>query len=224
MPLFRLTDEPMAIIGDDLPYNTIRYEDVPDGFRIADALAIVMQSEAPGLVELRTVLAERLDLHFKQWEIVGDTIADFYDRLVDTVNMHTDTIERLIQVYHDDIAKPTMARTETVTYGAENQPLTTTVTHTDTEVRSSESLHFDVPIYGTESNPSLKDTAKSKVDSGTIVDSSTQTGVVTTHLSDIGVKPNYEILNGFLDENRTLLQVIAGFLKPCFTLHRTMRW
>lgn len=224
MPLYRMTDEPKRTLGDDIPFVSMRYRDVPEGYRIADAFLMVMQSEAPNYKGMTTILAQRLDTHFAEWEIVGDTLADFYGELCVHVIDTIDTVERLLEVYNDDIAKPTMARTETVTYGAENKPLTTTVTHTDTEVRSSESEHFDVPITGTETNPSMKDTAKSKVDSGTIIDSSVQTGVVTTHLSDIGVKPNYEILNGFIDQNRTAVQVLEEILSPCFTLHRTMRW
>lgn len=73
-------------------------------------------------------------------------------------------------------------------------------------------------------NPTYKDIGTTKVKSGTIVDSHTQTGVVRTELSDLGVRPNYESLNGFLDNNRTLLQVFFGIFSGCFTLAQSMRW
>jgi hypothetical protein len=40
--------------------------------------------------------------------------------------------------------------------------------------------------------------------------------VETTRLSDLGVRPNYESLNGFLDQNRTAYTVFNNLFKNCF--------
>ena len=160
------------------------------------------------------------------WEVIFESrdFTDFLDRMNDAWAVNEDTFFRLVEVSNDDIAKPILGRTETVTYGADGNPLTTTDTHTDTEEREATTDHIDVPVDGSVGNPTYKDVATSKVKSGTIVDSHTQTGVVKTEMSDLGVRPNYESLNGFLDNNRTLLKVFFGIFEGCFTLAQSMRW
>lgn len=221
MPLYPLDREPRPVTGDDLAYNSLAYRDVPQGFRIAD---LAVPAECPLTSEIFDLLAERADEVFADHEIVGDTVADFFHSLQNAFWLEADTFERLLEVYHDDIAKPILGRTETVTYGSPGAPVTVKQTHTDTERRRVDSQHIDVPIEGNDGNPTYKDGTTSHVESGNVEDRSEQTGTVTTTLSDLGVRPNYESLNGFLDNNRTALSVFCGIFKACFTLHRTLTW
>ena len=222
MPLNPMTNAPKPVPGDDLAYVSVRYEDVPTGFRIKDL--VVDQDDCPLTYALWADICAKADLVYARHEIVGDTIADFFDGLRRAYQMNADTFERLLEVYNDDIAKPILGRTETVTYGKAGQPVTVKQTHVDTEVRQADTQHIDVPIEGEDDNPTYKDGTTSKVLSGKVEDTSEQTGTVTTELSDLGVRPNYESLNGFLDNNRTALNVFCDMFKNCFTLHRTMTW
>ena len=228
MPLHELNGEPRATLGDGKNWVSMKYRDVPQGFRIRDVTHRLTDSfvtvPTAFTAEMWAALCDAADKHFAMYEIVGDTFQDFLDRMNDAWAQNEDTFFRLVEVYNDDIAKPILGRTETVTYGADGNPVTMTDTHTDTEVRESTSDHIDVPVDGSAGNPTYKDVASSKVKSGTIVHSHTQTGVVKTELSDLGVRPNYESLNGFLDNNRTLLTVFFKIFEGCFTLAQFMRW
>ena len=51
-----------------------------------------------------------------------------------------------------------------------------------------------------------------------------QTGTVETVLSDLGVRPNYESLNGFLDNNRTYYDVFVWLFRDCFQLNDYLVW
>ena len=228
MPLHELNGEPRATLGDGKNWVSVQYRDVPQGFRIRDVTHRLTDSfvtvPTAFTAEMWATLCDAADKHFAMYEIVGDTFQDFLDRMNDAWAVNEDTFFRLMAVYNDDIANPVLGRTEIVTYGADGNPVTTTDTHTDTEERETTADHIDVPVDGSVGNPTYKDVAKSKVKSGTIVDSHTQTGVVKTEMSDLGVRPNYESLNGFLDNNRTLLKVFFGIFEGCFTLHQSMRW
>lgn len=228
MPLYELNGEPRATLGDGKNWVSVQYRDVPQGFRIRDVSHRLTDDfvtvPAAFTAEMWAALCDAADKHFSMYEIIGDTFQDFLDRMNDAWAQNEDTFFRLMEVYNDDIAKPILGRTETVTYGADGNPVTMTDTHTDAEVRESTSDHIDVPVDGSVGNPTYKDVVSSKVKSGTIVDSHTHVGVVKTELSDLGVRPNYESLNGFLDNNRTLLQVFFKIFDGCFTLAQFMRW
>lgn len=217
VPLHPLTTEPKPTPGDGLGFVSLRYRDVPEGFRIGD---IVPDSKkAPKTAEMWKQVADSTDLIFSDWEIVGNTIADFKAALQRQYLLNVDTFERLMEVYEDDIAKPILGRTETVTYGD-----TLVTTTKDTEERETGSSHTDVAIDGSAGNPTYTDKAVTKVNNGEVETTNGHTGTVVTELSDLGVRPNYESLNGFLDNNRTWLEVIKTIFKPCFTLHSTLTW
>lgn len=228
MPLHELNGGPGATPGDGKSFETVQYREVPQGFRIRDVTHRLTDSfvtvPSAFTAEMWTALCDQADRHFAMHEIVGDTFQGFLDRMNDAWAQNEDTFFRLLAVYNTDIANPVLGRTETVTYGADGNPVTVTDTHTDTEVRKAVSDHIDVPVDGTVGNPTFKDIATGQVESGTVVDTHTHVGVVRTEVSDLGVRPNHETLNGFLDNNRTLLKVFFGIFAGCFTLHQSMRW
>lgn len=220
---------PQPTPGDGLPFSppawvSMYFRDVPAEFRFGALSDIVGRGEWPLSSLMWDRLATDLDAWFGDFEVVGSTLADFFDSLKKSWTMHGDTFERLLEVYDSDIAKPILGRTETVTYGSSDDPLTTVNVRTDSEIRENEGSHIDVPVDGTVGNPTFKDIAKSKVVSGSVEDRSTQSGTLTRVLSDLGVRPNYESLNGFLDNNRTALKVLTDIFKNSFTLTQTMRW
>ena len=71
-------------------------------------------------------------------------------------------------------------------------------------------------VYRSADNP-LDDKPTSKGKSGQ-TSNVVRDEIETTTLSDLGVRPNYETLNGFLDNNRTLYTVFNNFFKDCFIM------
>jgi hypothetical protein len=140
---------------------------------------------------------------------VAKTFVNFINRLQISYDENADTFERLLEVYESDIAKPILGRTEKITYDLSNVA---------TGDNNSESNHIDIPRDNpTDENPTYKDGSISEINNTT-----KQTGTQTTELSDLGVRPNYESLNGFLDNNRTYYKVFVEYFKNNFTLSESL--
>lgn len=286
MPLHEMTTPPESVIGDVKPWVSMRYRNVPQGIGLG---YLTVPSDCPMLITAYRTLARQADAYFAEWEIEGNSLMDFQNRLKVQLDTHADTLERLMEVYQDDIAKPILGRTEVTEYGLDGQPLVTEDVHTDTIKRrrtedvtdtrtdtqiektviQSDNTHtetpdteqtvtsIDVPVSGVWTNPTSQSkteqdgtltvtddgdstetrsiesgnvtdsrdaTYTDEVVSGEVRDTRTQSGAMRVTFSDLGVTPNYEILNGYLDYNRTLLQVFIDVFRPCFTLHEVLRW
>ena len=119
MPLHELNGEPRATLGDGKNWVSMKYRDVPQGFRIRDVTHRLTDSfvtvPTAFTAEMWAALCDAADKHFAMYEIVGDTFQDFLDRMNDTWAQNEDTFFRLMAVYNDDIANPILGRTETVT-------------------------------------------------------------------------------------------------------------
>jgi len=191
---------------DDVNY--ILYRDVPEGYRFTN---ITPKPDCPLSIASWTLLTAFADKYYASREIVGETVQDFFDELYLSYMLNADTLERLLEVYYDDIAKPILGRSEVVTYD---------VTDNTSGTSASTGENIDTPIVGeTDDTPSSK-TKGDNVSSG----NSSRTGTMTTELSDLGVRPNYESLNGFLDANRTFYKVFVDFFKKDFTLAGGLKW
>lgn len=190
--------EPIA--GDDKPIWTIHYRDVPTPFRLADAW-IVLTDTLPLLQSRKDGIITAFDLHYGRYEINADTYQDFLDLLKETLLINADTMERLLEVYDSDVAKPILGREEIRTLTIEEEG-----------IADANTENIDVPA----DNP-LDDKPTSKGRSGQ-TSNVVRDEIETTTLSDLGVRPNYETLNGFLDNNRTLYTVFNNFFKDCFIM------
>jgi len=190
--------EPIA--GDDRAIWTIHYRDVPEPFRLADAWEI-LTDDLPLMQSRKDGLITAFDLHYNRFEINADTYQDFLDLLKETLLINADTMERLLEVYDSDVAKPILGREET-----------RTLTTTEEGIADASTENIDVPA----DNP-LDDKPTSKGRTGQ-TSNIVRDEMETIHLSDLGVRPNYETLNGFLDNNRTLYNVFNGFFKDCFII------
>lgn len=186
------------IMGDDDPYWTIHYRDVPTPFRLNDAWD-VLTDDLPLMQSKRDDFTKAFDMHYGRYEINADTYQDFLDLLKETLLINADTVERLLEVYDTDIAKPILGREET-----------RTLTTTEEGIADASTESIDVPA----DNP-LDDKPTSKGRSGQ-TSNIVRDEIETTTLSDLGVRPNYESLNGFLDNNRTLYTVFNNLFKNCF--------
>ena len=187
-----------SLMGDDDPYWTLHYRDVPEPFRLADAWE-VLTDDLPLMQSRKKGLITAFDLHYGRYEINADTYQDFLDLLKETLMINADTMERLLEVYDSDVAKPILGREEV-----------RTLTTTEEGIADASTESIDVPA----DNP-LDDKPTSKGRSGQ-TSNVVRDEVETTRLSDLGVRPNYETLNGFLDNNRTLYSVFNDLFKNCF--------
>lgn len=188
--------EPIA--GDDRPIWTIHYRDVPEPFRLSNAW-MVLTDHLPLMQSRKSGLISAFDMHYNRYEINADTYQDFLDLLKETLIINADTMERLLEVYDSDVAKPILGREETRTL---------TTTEEGTADASSESI--DVPADDPQDD---KPTSKGRTGQTSNI---VRDEIETTTLSDLGVRPNHETLNGFLDNNRTLYTVFNNFFKDCF--------
>ena len=190
----------------------------------------------PRLKAVWTLLCVNFDLYYKMREIGGDNESDFFDMLQSCLNRNADTLERQLEVYDDDIAKPILGRKEVVTYNTDDYRKNTGYTNiakatsiTRTEGGSDVMHHVEVPVDNTSYDKDrTRDStnyghtvtdANSGVDTNNVnlEDDRKMTGTVTTELSDLGVRPNYESLNGFLDNNRTFIQEFINMFEECFS-------
>ena len=188
--------EPIA--GEDRALWTIHYRDVPTPFRLADAWEVLTDT-LPLLQSRKDGIISAFDLHYGRYEINADTYQDFLDLLKETLLINADTMERLLEVCDLDVAKPILGREETRTLTIEEEGIADASTE-----------NIDVPA----DNP-LDDKPTSKGRSGQ-TSNVVRDEIETTTLSDLGVRPNYETLNVFLDNNRTLYKVFNDFFKDCF--------
>lgn len=204
MAILKLTNQ-TDIIGDDLPYNTQWYRKVPTGFGF-DVLDY--PTDRPLTYALKDKLNAFANDYYRNYEIVGTTYADFQVNLQIALLENIDTFEKMMAVYDDDIAKPLQSRTIKRTYDIEDTnsgDTSSTVTNTN----------YDLPI----DNPNGQAVDKSTGDgSTTATNTYKHKGTETEDWSDVGVAPNYQLLNGFLDNNRTYYNVFVNFFTDCFTL------
>lgn len=254
------------IIGDDLGYRTVRLSAVPDGYGFE---SVKPHDDCPLTKASWERFVDFAKRYYRHFEIVGRTYQDFADNLQLSYDIGADTLERQLEVYQDDIAKPILGRTEKTTYdltntdentgsdsetvkveSTANDDSTTTnnlTTNTDT---TGQTDNIDVPIDASNPNSQIPSTVSKNTRNDTTTNTGTiklentstgsedttrnlnrsdrgthaQTGTVVTELSDLGVRPNYESLNGFIDNNRTDLAVFVWLFRDCFAFYDVITW
>lgn len=212
---------PTDIIGDDLPYNSQWLRKVPDGFGFK---ALTYPEDRPLTYALKDRLNDFATDYYRNWEIVGTTYADFQTNLQVSLLENIDTFEKMLEVYNDDIAKPLQSRTIKRTYDLTDKGESSGSSSQSSNVNSNvENTEYDIPIDNGTGQATSKsvgsgknETTGSGTSSGT--NTNTKTGTETEEWSDVGVAPNYTLLNGFLDNNRSYYNVFVNFFKDCFTL------
>ena len=196
---------------DGQALNTMRYKDVVATCKISAINPNQFATINPLLFASWGTLTNEFDKYYANYEIVGETELDFFNNLTVELNTHKDTIERLLEVYNDDIAKPILGRMEKHTYN---------LTNSNAGTNNNNSQRIDIPIDdATSEKPTFKDNAV-----GTSTSTDTQTGTHTVELSDLGVRPNYETLNGFLYNNVTATRFFNECFRNCFWIYEVLRW
>ena len=209
------------ITGDDYPFATIQLKYVPEEYTFK---GLTFPTDKPLTLAVKDKLVDFATRYYRNHEIVGSSVADFFDNLQVDLDMNIDTFEKMMEVYNEDIAKPTQSREIKRTYDLEESDIGSETNSTEaTSSSSSESTNYDIPLdngtaQGTDKNVSSN--SGSSTGSGTTQRNNTlkKTGTETEYWSDVGVAPNYELLNGFLDNNRTLYAVFVSFFKTDFQI------
>ena len=196
--------EPDFFLTDVRPRLTMFYKDIDDDFKFDKLDFSYVQNHCPNLNSKLDILKEVFPLHFDDYEIGSESEYGFFLQMQDALITNADTMERQLEVYDDDIAKPILGRTEKVTYD-----LTNIRDETGNNNESVVDLPVDDPQYDKDSSRTKATVKTNRND--------TQKGTVTTELSDLGVRANYESLNGFLDNNRTFVKFFYMCFEGCFS-------
>lgn len=210
------------IIGDDLPYVSQTFRRVPAKYGFN---ALTYPSDRPLTYALKDALNDFATSYYRNHEIIGETYEDFQANLQSDLLLNIDTFEKMMEVYRDDIAKPlqsrTIKRTYDITDAGTGKGKSSGTSKIDSDITNTD---YDLPIDNPTGQAVQKSTSEgttNNTDSASSESESTQkkTGTETEEWSDVGVAPNYELLNGFLDNNRSYYQVFISFFENCFTLH-----
>lgn len=210
-----------SITGDDNPFSTLQLKYVPKG-KGFDGL--VFPSDKPLTYALKDKLVDFATRYYRNHEIVGVTVSDFLDNLQVDLDINVDTFEKMLEVYDEDIAKPTQSREIRRTYDLEDSDIGSETNTTESSNNStSESTDYDIPLdNGTAqgTNKNISTGSGSSNGSGITQTNNTlrKTGTETEYWSDVGVAPNYQLLNGFLDNNRSLYEVFVSYFKNDFMI------
>lgn len=219
------------------------YQDIDDDYKITkldtsyfDNTIRTGQPACPRLKAVFPILCANFELYYATREIGGFSEYDFFCMMQSCLNRNADTFERQLAVYDDDIANPILGRTEKITYdtqdkrdatatGSLSYGLQTVRAENGGEIEHHVEVPADAPQYDVDrsrdkrefDNRTTTDTNSGTDESQNIDDETRKmTGTVTTELSDLGVRPNYESLNGFLDQNRTFIQEFINKFEECF--------
>ena len=216
----RLT-EYAPIIGDDDPYKTLALRDLPKGYGFD---GLVFDPNKPLTYALKERLIDVATRYYRNYEIVGETFTDFRENLQLDLDLNVDTFEKMLAVYNDDIAKPTQSREIRRTYDLKDTSNETeNISAEGSTNNNNETTNYDIPLdngtaQGTDKAVSTGTGSNTNSTDRTLNGTNAKTGTEVEYWSDVGVAPNYELLNGFLDNNRTLEQVFISFFKTDFTI------
>lgn len=195
------------VIGDDLPYFTIALREVPRGYHFRD---LVIPTRAINTNLIKDRLLDYCERHYRNFEIVGVTIGDWFTELQLCVDRNIDNFEKFLAVYDDDIAKPVLGR-EIVR------------THTEDEsgdnTGTAISKNYDLPI----DNPNGQEIDRITQDNNGTSKRKLEVKDVDIW-SDVGVTDNWDKLNGFLNNNPTLEMEFSAYFKDCFTIFEGLKW
>lgn len=230
---------------DTSPAISEYYETIDDEYKISqlDTSYFREQVEKKGVVTTRcplldavwNTLVSNFELYYATREIGGESEYDFFNMLQSCLNRNADTYETQLEFYYEEVNKPVIGRTEKITYNITDKreqdvANVTKYGHSDRNTESGSDLahHVDVPADSPENDT---DRYRDKTDFGKVTfnkegggdtnvsavdDEAKRTGSQTTELSSLGIKPNVEYMNEYLDTNKTFIQYFIESFEECF--------
>lgn len=242
-----------SVLGMDDPYYSMYYRDIPDEYKISNFLVVPDDRELtltilPKLLESLEmfysdfeIVGQTLEDFKRLVQISYNLNGETFERVL---SVYDDDIAYPI-LGRNEIVTYDITDTDNAERSESNDLSTRAVTsdlpnYNDTE--TVESSRSDIATTNPSENyPSETSTSTNthiKGGSGTVTQEDegshttnenenrtvTKKGTITTELSDLGVRPNYENLNGFIDNNRTAEKLFIDIFRDCFTLMRCYIW
>ena len=221
------------------------YQDVDTDYRI-DNLDIsyfshivvkngITTTRCPLLSAVWNTLVANFNLYYATREIGGETEYDFFNMLQSCLNRNADTYETQLEFYYQEVNKPVIGRTEKITYNITDkreQDIASLSQAKDRTLNSDSGAdlnhHVEVPADAPQNDT---DRTRDKYDYGkktsiqgdsngssvsAMDDEQKRTGTQTVELSSLGIKPNVEYMNDYLNENKTFIQYFIESFEECF--------
>ena len=176
--------------GDDSPFSTIKYCNVPTGYRIADIGDSFLLD-----------YANDLDNYFSQYEIVGQTFNDFFRILKNHWNIKQEIVKKYADYDKSKIH---------YSYDSENKrTVNTSESGSGSNSNSSNNQHIDVPITNDDNTPSTIDDNENSGSN----EYSNESEITETVVNDDG---DIDRINHLTNTYRSVLAVLIDVFKPCF--------
>lgn len=192
-------------------------------------------TRCPLLAAVWAKLTSNFNIYYATREIGGESEFDFFRMLQSCLNRNADTYETQLEFYYSEVNKPVIGRTEKIIYDVSDkreQDVANVISygHVQESGESGSDLthHVEVPADAPEDDT---DRSRDKTDYGRDVtnqeagedttvsaldDETKKTGTQTTELSSLGIKPNVEYMNEYLDTNKTFIQFFIESFEECF--------
>ena len=181
------------------------------------------------------ILKYNFDIYYATREIGGETEFDFFNMLQSCFNRNADTYETQLEFYYKEVNKPVIGRTEKIIYDVtdKREQDVAALSKSKELNKSGESgndmnHHVEVPADNPDEDT---DRSRDKTDYGRKVDvedynagssvsamddEQKRTGTQTTEISSLGIKPNVEYMNEYLENNKTFIQYFIESFEECF--------
>lgn len=196
----------------------------------------VATTRCPLLAAVWDTLVANFNLYYATREIGGETELEFFNMLQSCLNRNADTYEVQLEFYYEETNKPVIGRTETIEYNINDNRKqdSSSINNYGREVTDEESgsdtfHHVEVPA----DTPSFDtDRTRDKTDYGrkntnteggsdsnvvSVDDENKRTGTQKTIISSLGIKPNVEYMNEYLETNKTFIQFFIESFEECFS-------
>lgn len=167
----------IPVLGDDNPYFSVAYRDVPDGYRFDD-LPIPDSEVYPMLNANWDRFVAIANSYYRNCEINGETIKDFFDNLNLSLDLGKDYIEKILENLDYIAFDKGSETTRTIEENGETSDTgTRTGNNSDNETVNLEDRTIELAFNSNNNDPSTK-TTKTGTDniSHVISESDSRTG------------------------------------------------
>lgn len=189
-------------------FTSEKYRDIPDEFRFN---RLEFPSRCIYLNQNKVELCELAEMHYRNYEIVGDTYVDFFEGLQLKLLMNADRLEKIMTAYaNDDLMN--LGNKEVTTYNVNNT----------NELLNSTSVNefIDIPVDNTNlDKPTTRDKS-----SATSKNKSGQTGTVTVTNDNVTGTNKFDLITKFKDKYKSIHEMFIDIFLDCFTLREVLTW
>lgn len=190
-------------------FTSEKFKDIPEAFKFDK---LTYSADLPLLQAIKGDLSELANTYYRNYEIVGETYADFFEELQLKLNLRGPSLERILEAFNEDYDKFNPGTKTTTEYNLTNT----------SELLGAESLneYIDVPADDTTfDKASTRDRTQSTSESQT-----ERTGEVINESDNITGRPVYEALVKFARGHTDFKELFIQTFKNCFTAREVLIW